>query len=100
MSSIVINSKLRLKGGIHNDIVNLNDLAKADAQWDQVFVVGNIEAPHSAGPKVVPASDGQSGDRRGAKPLARTIRPRRAGGPGQRRRVDLLTPRRLTGGRW
>ena len=59
----MINGKLRLKGSIYNDIVNLKDLAKADTQWDQVFVVGNIEAPHSAGPKVVPASDGQSGDR-------------------------------------
>jgi hypothetical protein len=61
-SSIVIDSKLRLEGGIHNDIANLKDFAKADTQWDQVFVGSNIEAPYAAGPKVVPASDAQSGD--------------------------------------
>jgi hypothetical protein len=61
-SPIVIDSKLRLDRSIHNDIVNLEDFAKADTQWDQVFIVSNIEAPHAAGPKVVPASDAQSGD--------------------------------------
>src|ERR1700722_1562948 len=61
-SSIVINSKLRLKGSIHNDVVNLEDFAKADTQWDQVFVVGNIEGPNAARPEVVPTSDGQSCD--------------------------------------
>src|SRR5258705_12496111 len=61
-STIVIDSNLRLDRSVHDDVVNLEDFAKADTQWDQVFVVDNIEGPHAARPEVVPASDGQSCD--------------------------------------
>ena len=60
--TVVIDSHLRLDRSVHNDVVNLEDFAKADTKWDQVFVVDNIEGPHAAGPEVVPTSDGQSGD--------------------------------------
>jgi hypothetical protein len=56
----VIDSKLRLDRSVHDDVVKPEDFAKADTQWDQVFVFGNIEGPHAARPEVVPASDGQS----------------------------------------
>ena len=61
-SAVVIESKLRLESSVHYDVVNLKDFAKADTQWDQGFVVGNIEGPHAARPEVVPASDSQSCD--------------------------------------
>ena len=61
-SNVVIDSKLRLDRSVHDDVVNLEDFAKADTQWDQVFVVGNIEGPHAARPEVVPTFDGQSCD--------------------------------------
>ena len=61
-STVVIESKLRLERSVHDDVVDLEDFAKADTQWDQVFVVDNIEGPPAARPEVLPASDGQSCD--------------------------------------
>jgi hypothetical protein len=60
--SIVIDSKLRLDGGIHDSFADLEYLSKTYPYRYQGFIVGDIETPNAARSNIVSASDAQSRD--------------------------------------